>query len=56
MNKEEFSERFPEPPRFNALGQYTHQFLEWTVLACAKCTVDGEDGSCLISLNSCTWW
>lgn len=44
------------PPKFDPeTGRYSVKYMEWLRDACGRCTVDGENGSCLIGLNSCKW-
>ena len=43
------------PTKFDDDGRYTTKYLEWLRDACQRCTVDGEDGSCLIGLDHCKW-
>ncbi len=56
MNKQEFLAFYPKPPTHDDDGRWSREYMEWTNLACAKCAVDGQDGSCLLGLSDCKWY
>ncbi len=51
-----FDKPCPPPPKHKENDtRYSQEYLEWLRDMCKICDVNGQDGSCLIGLNSCKW-